>query len=89
MGHSKLKIVVVSALLTIILMLSVCYVFTSKPSITQATYQELVDMPYIGEVKAEVIVNYCKDNKNAHIDDLVVLNGISDDTVKVLRERWK
>jgi len=88
-GHSKLKVVVVSALLTIALMLSICYVFTSKPSITEATYQELVDMPYIGVEKAKDIVNYCEINKNAHTDDLIVINGIGEDTIRVLKERWK
>lgn len=69
----------------IVLALSLTY----KPSITTATYEELVDIYGIGDAKAQDIIYYCDANKNATVEDLEYITGIGEDTVKVLGERWK
>lgn len=79
----------ITALVTMIILTSVYMVSLYKPSITTATYEELTDIPYIGKVTAQDIIYYCDANKNASVEDLEYINGIGEETVEVLKERWK
>jgi len=76
-------------LISLILLTTLTYTVTYKPSITTATYEQLTDIPYIGHVTAQDIIYYCDSNKNASVEDLEYINGIGDETIKVLLERWK
>jgi len=76
-------------LISLILLTTLTYTVTYKPSITTATYEQLTDIPYIGHVTAQDIIYYCDSNKNASVEDLEYINGIGPDTIKVLLERWK
>ena len=76
-------------LISLILLTTLTYTVTYKPSITTATYEQLTDIPYIGHVTAQDIIYYCDANKNASVEDLEYINGIGEETIKVLLERWK
>lgn len=58
-----------------------------KLNINMATVEELMELPGIGEVKANAIVNYRKENgpfKNIH--DIVKVSGIGEKTFESLKE---
>ena len=77
------------ATFVMVLCIALTLSLTYKPSITTATYEQLTDIPYIGHVTAQDIIYYCDANKNASVEDLEYINGIGDETIKVLLERWK
>ena len=83
---AKTYFIVIAVVLAISL---IAFSFMYKPSITTATYEQLTDIPYIGHVTAQDIIYYCDANKNASVEDLEYINGIGDETIKVLLERWK
>lgn len=87
----KKKILKTYALILIIVVIVCGIVFLSfnKPSITQATYEELTEVYGIGDTRAQDIIYYCDANKNASVGDLDYITGIGDKTVDILKERWK
>ena len=89
MDCPKRKIVLPSAIVTIVILLLVYSLVFYKPSITTATYEELDQIYVIGHERATDILNYCELNKNATVDDIDNIEGIGDKTVSLLKERWK
>lgn len=60
-----------------------------KPSIHRATYHDILEIQGIGEIKAELIVNYLDHHKNACIDDLQRINGIGETLISRLEKHWR
>ena len=60
---------------------------TKKININTATKDELMQLPGIGEVKAQNIIDYRnKNGKFTNIDDLINVSGIGEKTLDKIRE---
>lgn len=58
---------------------------SGKPSITEATRYDLMQVEYIGEVRADSILRYVAFNPDTVVDDLINVNGVGEVIVKKLR----
>jgi len=63
--------------------------FIDKPSIEEASIEDIQAVQGIGEVLSLRIVDYIESNPNADIDDLIVIKGIGPEKVKLLRKEFK
>ena len=80
--------------LAVTIMLVVVFIFlmsiiTDKPSITQATRDDLIEVEYIGEVRADSILKYVTINPDASVDDLIIIDGIGEVIIRKLRWSYK
>lgn len=89
MDRSKVKVILLSTIATVLILGLIFYTCINKPSIITATYAELTDIYGIGGSTAQDIIYYCDANKNAVVEDLEYINGIGWKTVDILKERWK
>ena len=72
--------------LTLILLLFLATSAFAKVNINTADAKELATLPGIGQVKAEAIVNYRKDNGNfKNINDLKEVKGIGYKVVEKIK----
>lgn len=60
-----------------------------RPSIHDCTYESLLEIDDIGEVLAERIVLYLENNPGASVNDLVVIHGIGEERLKLIKERYR
>ena len=81
----KTKLTIWTLIVLIAVVLILCF---HKPSIHEATQQELQEINGIGTVRSELIVSYLSFNKDATIEELALVDGIDCITVNKLKKRY-
>ncbi len=76
-------------ILSVIIFCSISFLALNKPSISEATAQEIQEIHGIGEVLSERVVSYLDTNPDADIEDLEAVKGIGPEKVKLLRKEFK
>lgn len=74
-------------LLVIVLLLSVIVLFY-KPSVHDASIEELQEIYGIGEVLSERIASYLDCNPDAVIDDLIYIDGIGYIKLNLIKRKY-
>lgn len=72
----------------ILLLISLLICSTNTP-IQDATYDELIEVPMIGEELAGDIISFVCSNPDCKVEDLSDIKGISDKRIKELEKRWR
>jgi len=89
MVNYKVKSFVLVLVITMLVLTPILFVCCDKPSIHDASMQELQRINGIGEDKAQDIMRYLAFNTNADTDDLINVEGIGETLVNKLKERYK
>ena len=61
---------------------------TKKP-LHEATYKELIEIQAVGEVKANLILSYIKQNPDCEIEDLEEIKGVSTIIIKRIEKCYR
>lgn len=85
---SCFKQIIVLLVVSIILMLFMG-VMLDKPSIHDASIEELISIEYIGEVRAESILDYLENNPDSTAEDLINVDGVGEVILKKIKRRYK
>jgi len=80
-------IVIITAISLSLLLIIISLVY--KPSIHEADYFELISIHEIGDIKATKILDYLESNPGAEMAELVLVNGIGDKTIELLKRRFR
>ena len=75
-------------LLIIILCFIIIACVLDKQPITEASYDDLVELQGIGDILAIRVVDYMDCNPSASVDDLIEINGIGEERLKIIKERY-
>ena len=78
-----LKNKIIALLIILLLILSFTFAF-HKPNISTATYNELLDIHGIGEVRLQLIGDYINTHRNVKSEDLRAIEGIDDMIIEQL-----
>ena len=89
MANNKIKCLLISFLITILLLSPLVYHFSEKTDIEQATIQEIQAVHGFGEVLSYKVVNYIGDSKEFDIEELTNVKGIGDKRLKLIRKEFK
>lgn len=81
----KLKHFMTSFIIALLISFVIFMPIFLKPAIHNITYDELLDIQGVSDVKAELMLSYIKANKDVVADDLIGICGVGD----VLIERIK
>ena len=84
----KLKCFLIGFITTVIALLIVAWCL-SKPPIQNANISQLVAINGIGEVLAERIYDYVKENPSCDVGDLLDIDGVGEVRLKELKENFK
>lgn len=79
---------IIALLIILVLVTSFAFAF-HKPNISTATYNELLDIHGIGEVRLQLIGDYISTHRNVKSEDLRVIEGIDDMVIEQLERKWK
>lgn len=84
-----MKIRIAIFIIIIIFISSLFLIIFDKPSIHEATYEELIDIYGLDNTLANKVLSYLSYNKKASIDDLVYINGIGKGRIKLIKEVYE
>lgn len=76
-------------LIIVIVVTSVLGAVLYRPSIHDATYEQILEIDDIGIVLTERITKYLKENPNCDIQDLKEICGIGDYRLKLIRKEFR
>ena len=80
------KMIIWALIIVLLIVLSVCL---HKPSIHEATQEDLTEVYGIDTVLSERIVSYLDCNPEADIDDLIEIKGIGEVKLAKLKKEFK
>ena len=80
------KIIIWFLIIVLLLFLAVCIL---KPSVHDASVEELQEINGIGELLSDKIVIYLDHNPYADIDDITDVKGIGELKLKSIKRRFK
>lgn len=83
-NEDKQKIIIV--LMSIVLFTLIFSI--NKPTIHSATMDDLINIDHIGEQRAELIIDYCKDNPDCTVEDLLKIDGVGKKLIENLKEEF-
>ncbi len=84
-----MKAKVIALIVICMLLCALTLTLTYKPSITQATYKELMAIDEIGEILSLRIIDYLQHNTDCTIDDLLEVEGIGPIKLSNIKEVYK
>ena len=84
-GSAKIISLILIMLLTICVVLGVTLY---KPSVHNASIEELQEINGLGELLSERVVTYLDDNPYADIDDLTDVKGIGEHKLSLIKKKW-
>lgn len=85
---SKRRVTVI-LVIYLLLFATLLGVATYKPSIHNATIEELQEIYGLGELLSERVVVYLESNPTCEIEDLIEVDGIGKIKLKSIKKEWR
>ena len=89
MVSNKIKCFLIALLITIVIVLPCSIFFLHKTDISQATYSEIYQLEEFGEVLSNKVILFLEKNPHANVDDLILIDGIGEERLKILKKYYK
>ena len=83
-----MKVKIVLIVLAFALLLTFSYYIQDKPSIHEATYDDLVNINGIGDILANRVLSYLSYNEYIEIQDLTDIPGIGEGKIDLIRRYY-
>jgi len=82
---SKIAVLLIAVILISVFLGCLLY----KDPLNQVTIDEIRALDGFGPILSEKVINYMQEYPDADIEDLIIINGIGEERIKLLRKEFK